>query len=273
MLSNNNFKLLVTDIDGTIADSRGNISDIDLQSIREIHSRGVHFSLCTGRAASGCRKVLDRLALDGWHIFFDGALVTNSQLNRDIYSQPIELALVNQVLHLARKHGLVIELFPREGFFIAADHPFSVSHGQLLELPTTVTDLEQVSRKNKILLICLVIATPDVKRVLDLCEPLKSQLNFTATNHPGYPEIRFINVSAKTVSKGEALKALMAHLGLQKEAVMAVGDGTNDIPLLMNSGLAVAMENSPEELKKVADYVTEDVDHNGLAAVIQRFFN
>jgi Cof subfamily protein (haloacid dehalogenase superfamily) len=273
LLLNNRFKLLVTDIDGTLADREGNISDTDLQAVRTIHSQGVNFSLCTGRAASGCRKVLDRLAIDGWHIFFDGALITNSQLTRDIYNQPIEPELVNKVRKLAQGNDLVIEFFPREGFFIESYHPFSLSHGCLLDLRPNVTDLKQVSDKQKILLICLVITTADVNKVLDWCEPLKPYLNFTATNHPGYPEIRFINVSAKTVSKGEALKALMVYLGLQKEAVVAVGDGANDIPLLLNSGLAVAMENAPGELKLTADYITDDVDHNGLATVIRRFFD
>jgi len=50
-----------------------------------------------------------------------------------------------------------------------------------------------------------------------------------------------------------------------------VGDGTNDIPLLTSAGLAVAMGDAPDEVKAVADYITLDVDHNGLAAAIEKF--
>jgi hypothetical protein len=52
---------------------------------------------------------------------------------------------------------------------------------------------------------------------------------------------------------------------------MAVGDGTNDIPILSSAGLAVAMENAPDEVKAIAHYVTLDVDRGGLAAAIRRF--
>jgi hydroxymethylpyrimidine pyrophosphatase-like HAD family hydrolase len=52
---------------------------------------------------------------------------------------------------------------------------------------------------------------------------------------------------------------------------MAIGDGENDVPLLSRAGLAVAMGNAPDELKAVADYVTLDIDHNGVAAAIDRF--
>jgi len=52
---------------------------------------------------------------------------------------------------------------------------------------------------------------------------------------------------------------------------MAIGDGTNDIPLLSSAGLAVAMDNASDKLKAVANYVTLDVDHNGVAAAISKF--
>jgi len=78
-------------------------------------------------------------------------------------------------------------------------------------------------------------------------------------------------VVAPEVSKGRALEALSLHLGISLSEVMAVGDGTNDITLLSRAGLAVAMDNAPDEVKAVADYITLDVDQNGLAAAIERF--
>ena len=53
--------------------------------------------------------------------------------------------------------------------------------------------------------------------------------------------------------------------------VIAIGDGVNDVSLLSTAGLAVAMDNAPDEVKAVADYVTLDVDHSGLAAAINKF--
>ena len=53
--------------------------------------------------------------------------------------------------------------------------------------------------------------------------------------------------------------------------VIAIGDGTNDISLLSSVGLAIAMDNAPHEVKTVADYITLDVDHSGLAAAINKF--
>jgi hydroxymethylpyrimidine pyrophosphatase-like HAD family hydrolase len=78
-------------------------------------------------------------------------------------------------------------------------------------------------------------------------------------------------VVAPDVSKGKALEALASFLGISLTEVMAIGDGINDIPLLSSVGLAVAMDNASDELKAVADHVTLDVDHHGVAAAINKF--
>jgi len=64
---------------------------------------------------------------------------------------------------------------------------------------------------------------------------------------------------------------LASHLGVSLTQVIAVGDGTNDISLFTTAGLAIAMGNAPDEVKAVANYVTLDVDHSGLAAAINKF--
>jgi len=60
-------------------------------------------------------------------------------------------------------------------------------------------------------------------------------------------------------------------LGISMSEIIAIGDGTNDIPLLAAVGQAIAMDNAPDEVKAVADYITLDVDHNGVAAAIEKF--
>ena len=83
--------------------------------------------------------------------------------------------------------------------------------------------------------------------------------------------IDFINIIDPEVSKGKALMALASFLGMKMGEVIAIGDGLNDISLLEAAGLAVAMGNAPAEVRQVADYITLDVDHSGVAAAIGRF--
>jgi len=87
----------------------------------------------------------------------------------------------------------------------------------------------------------------------------------------GYPDVDFFNIVAPEVSKGKALRALASHLGISLDEVIAIGDGPNDISLLDSVGLAIAMGDADDELKVIADYITLDVDHNGLAVAINKF--
>jgi len=74
------------------------------------------------------------------------------------------------------------------------------------------------------------------------------------------------------VSKGRALEQLAAYLGVLLEETVAIGDGPNDISLLKTAGLGIAMGNAPLEVKRVARYITADVDHGGVAKAIAQFF-
>jgi Cof subfamily protein (haloacid dehalogenase superfamily) len=268
----NKYTLVVTDIDGTLTDKDGIISDIDLQALRRIHQAGVAISLCTGRAACGCSQILNQLAIDGYHIFFDGALIANSSQNKAIYSQPVQEELILQVYQIAQANQLTLELFSPTQFFVNHYDPLADLHGQLMNFNPCLSDLKVICHQATIILGCLPTHVSEEKRILTLYSGIGENLRFSSTRHPACPDVRFINIIHKEVSKGKALDALMSHLGIQSESVMAIGDGPNDISLLSRAGLAIAMENAPGELKAEADYITADVEHNGIAKAINRFF-
>ena len=116
-----------------------------------------------------------------------------------------------------------------------------------------------------------VSSSEEIANARSFCHQFDGRLHFTWTKTPAYPDISFINVLAPEVSKGKALEALASHLGISLDEVIAIGDGVNDIPLLTSAGLAIAMGDAPDEVKAVADYITLDIDHSGLAAAIERF--
>ena len=100
---------------------------------------------------------------------------------------------------------------------------------------------------------------------------LQDALSFSWSTIPAYPGYHFVNMIDKGVSKGQAVEALANYYQISLNEVMAVGDGSNDIPLLAASGIAVAMENAPDALKLEADFVTADVEHHGVSQAIRQF--
>jgi len=119
---------------------------------------------------------------------------------------------------------------------------------------TAIVDFNNLWQQERIIKGTLLAASPDEKaKADDFYRYFDSNLSFSWTNTPAYPGVDFINVLDPGVSKGRALEALVAFLGIDLSEVMAIGDGANDASLLSKAGLAIAMGNASDELKAIAD--------------------
>ena len=81
----------------------------------------------------------------------------------------------------------------------------------------------------------------------------------------------FADITAKGVDKGKGLMAVISDQNLRIEETMAFGDGGNDMAIIRSAGLGVAMGNAGDSLKKVAGYVTDTVDDDGISKALQKF--
>ncbi len=266
------YKLLVVDIDGTLLDRNGIISDEDTKALARAGAAGIRVSLSTGRSVKACTKVLSQLALDGYHIFFDGALVCNPKTGEEVYADPINTEIVRQMAEYIHGVEINMDLYSANRYFIERETWATEIRRKFFGLEPTLVDFTRLWQQERIIKGTLVVASAEEKsRANDFYLHFKDSLNFSWTGTPAYPGIDFINVLAPDVSKGVALKALTAFLGIPLAEVVAMGDGDNDIPLLSTAGLAIAVDNASAELKAVADYVTLDVDHSGVAAAINKY--
>jgi Cof subfamily protein (haloacid dehalogenase superfamily) len=266
------YRLLVIDIDGTLVDRHGNISPEDKEALLDVRRSGLAVTLSTGRAMPACRGIIEQLALDGYHIFFDGALVSDPALGREVYARPVDRLTVVEMVEFARRHDVYLELFTATAFFIERETWATEIRRRFFDLEPKMVNFNDISPDERIIKAQIITASAEEAALAkEFCEHFDGRLNFSWAKTPAYPAVDFINVVDPEVSKGKALLALTSHLGVGLAEVMAIGDGLNDIPLLATAGLAVAMENAPDEVREVADYITTDVDHNGVAAAVKKY--
>jgi len=271
-LINHPYKLLVVDIDGTLVDGHGNISTEDREALVKARNLGIPVSLSTGRGIKACLSIIAQLSLDNYHVFFDGALVSNPSEDKEVYVRPISKGVVGQMIEFAHSHDLDLELYSATHYFAERETWSTNAHRQFFGVEPTIVDLTKLGEEERIIKGGLVTITPqEAAKAKDFCRHFDDSLHFSRARTPAFPGVDFINLLAPGVSKGKAMEALASHLGVSMTEVMAVGDGTNDISLLTSVGLAVAMGNAHDEVKAVADYITLDVDHSGLAAAIEKF--
>jgi Cof subfamily protein (haloacid dehalogenase superfamily) len=264
------YKLLVVDIDGTIIGKGGSISAKDREALTKVRQKGIGVSLSTGRAAQSCRPIIERLALDGYHIFCDGALVSN--LDDEVYAEPIDRGVVREAIEFAHQNDIYLELYSASLFFVERENWATKIHREFFNLEPTMVDFSGLWDRERVIKGGLVTASPEeIAKAESFRLRFERSLHFSLARSPAYPGVGFFNVVDLGVSKGKALAALTSHLGIALTEVMAIGDGTNDIPLLSSAGLAVAMGNAPDEVKAVAHHITLDVAHSGLAAAVKKF--
>jgi len=271
-LPNHPYKLLVVDIDGTLVNRHGNISAMDRKALAKARDLGTLVSLSTGRGLRASLSIIEQLSPDGYHISFDGALVSRPRRGEEVYVQPISPAMVQQMVAVAHEHNLDLELFTVTHYFVERETWSTDAHRRFFGVQPTIVDFTQVWEKERVIKGALVTTTPrEVAKVRNFSRQFDTGLHFSWAKTPAFPGVNFINLLTPGVSKGKALEALASHLGVSLSEVIAVGDGVNDMSLLTSAGLAIAMGNAPDEVKAIADYVTLDVDHSGLAAALNRF--
>ena len=243
-----------------------------MEALKRARERGILISLSTGRTATAASRVIEQLALDGYHMFFDGALVSDPATHQEIYAQPISEDIVRQAADFARRNEVSLEFYSSTHYFAEHETWATEIRRRLFSIEPQFVDFAEVLKKERIIKGTLTVCSPEERAKADIfSRHFAGNLHFSVTKSSAYPEVDFINVLAPGVSKRKALEAYASYLGITLSEVVAIGDGINDISLLSSVGLAIAMGNAPDEVKAVAHHITLDVDCNGLAAAIDQY--
>jgi Cof subfamily protein (haloacid dehalogenase superfamily) len=268
------YKLLVTDVDGTLLGADGRVSDENRQAIRALVDRGVPVALCTGRSVMSCRSIIDRLGLqDQYHVFYDGALVATLDGREPVQAVHLPPALVKEMVEFAAENGIDLELAALQGSFSERETWSARIKPALFGHPVAIGPLSGVWERETIIRGSLTVREPgDAARAELFTARFRDDLVVSPAHSPEFPEVKFLNLISPGLSKGRAIEALAGHLGITTDEVVGVGDWLNDIPMLETAGMAVAMGNAHEDVKAIADYVTLTAAEHGLAHAIRRFF-
>jgi 5-amino-6-(5-phospho-D-ribitylamino)uracil phosphatase len=266
------YRLLVLDIDGTLIGKSGRVSPENKEALVRAAGLGVTVSLCTGRSLNGCLPLLAELSLNGSHIFFDGALVFKPSTGHEIYAQEIEIESTRKAVDWARRQGMDIELYSSNAYFAEHENWSTATQRKYFNTVARFVKFEDIIGRERLIKLG-VMANNDneTRQIEDFCREFQGVFNFSWVTSPSFPDTKFVNILSPKVSKGGAVAELASFLNIPREAIMAIGDGTNDISMIATAGAGVAMGQSPDEVKSAAGYITDDVEKNGLASAIEKF--
>ena len=284
-------RLLALDLDGTLLNSRGELSERNLGAIRAARVRGVRVALVTGRRFRDARPLALELGLDVPVISHNGALTKHARTLETVAVKLLPLAAARAVLSLGRASGadaLVSDDAEGAGVLVydhmSDNNPALAKyvawarriHGEEAEEAVRrVPDLEEYLDHAPV----HVSFSGGVERMRRFEERLLKELGASVkVLSTVYPKLDFalLDVLHPEVSKGVGVEAAARELGLSREEVMAVGDNFNDLEMLQYAGTGVLMGNAEASLRAlVADlphyHPTATNDEDGVALAIERF--
>lgn len=265
------YRLIAMDLDGTLLNSRKEISPESIQAVDEICAAGKTAVFDTGRAVSELADVIAVLPQVRYAVYASGAGLYDIHERKPFGLRSISPEDSEKILSLARTIDVMPQIVLPERNVIQESHMehleryhMDVYRPLYEKAMTLVPDLFAfaASCREPFLKINLYHAVAD-ERVRT--RALLSSLNLETV----YSEISSLECSAGGVNKGSGLEILCGLLGISPKQCIAVGDADNDLPMFRASGLGIAMGNAAEHIKTAAGLVVADLDHGGCAQAIR----
>jgi Cof subfamily protein (haloacid dehalogenase superfamily) len=271
-------RLIAIDLDGTLLNSRAEVSPANQQALLAATARGVEVAVVTGRRSHSARKFLDQVPCPVTLISSNGALITSAS-REAVYRNFLPREVARQVLEVTRDfRPYVALLFDVAGRGQVMMQNGAVSTGPLAWYLAQSPDcLEQVPQLEAVLTtdpVQVLFGGPPAS--IEPVEPLLEASPAGASIHLTWTKYLIRNTSLLDVmnrgcSKGSALVFWAEHCGIDRAEIMAIGDNFNDLEMLQVAAVPVLMANSTPGLARADWRTTLSNDQDGVAAAIHSY--
>lgn len=260
------FKLLALDLDDTLLDETLQISQQNREAIQRAAQKGVLVTLATGRMYCSALPYAQQLGIELPLITYHGALIKTVEGSETLYHCPVPLALAKEIITIAGAGHYHVNVCLNDELYVAAENEHSHYYQQVAQVKiNAVGDLMPLLTQAPTKLT--IIDTE--KRLLILQEELQKRFGQQLVISISRP--RFLEITAKQATKGQALRYLAELHQIPRSQVAAIGDSYNDLDMLEYAGMGVAVANARETVKAVADHITETNYNHGVAVFIQQY--
>lgn len=259
------YKLVALDIDGTLINKERCLTPRTKEVIRQVREQGTEVTLCTGRMFQAALPFARELELELPLIAYNGGLVMKAGSKEILYQRSLPADYARQVIQAARERGFAINYYYEDRLLVEEINEQNKLYAMWSGVP-----LEQVED--------LVKLPYEPTKILLMGNPEKLNV-FWAEHREQLGEEVYITKSWSSfleflhpeATKGRGLAALAGHLGIEQNEILCIGDSYNDLEMFSYAGLAIAMGNAEEVVKKAADYITGTNEEDGVAQALEKF--
>lgn len=264
------YEILILDIDGTLTNSKKEVSPKTLDAIIRAQEEGIKVVIASGRPTAGINKIAKTIKLDeygGYVLSYNGAKITNFQTGEVVYNETLPEEMIPSIYEEAIDSHVGIITY--EGNDAIAGN--GIDKYNELEARINGIGLREVKDFSNYITFpinkCLLTGEPE--HMAEVEQKMKERFGNFLNIFRSEPF--FVEVMPQNIDKAYSLGKLLKHLDLERSQMIACGDGFNDLSMIKYAGLGVAMANAQEVVKQAADYITLSNDEDGVAKVIDKF--
>lgn len=267
-------KLLCMDMDGTLLNTKGEISKRNIETIKRAHEKGVKVTICTGRIFTSARYYADLIGIKVPIIATNGSYIREKDRDEIIYKSVLGKRKCEDILKVLKKY----EIFPH---FNTPDIVFtekiiyssqsyanmnkSLPKNRQIEIQVVEDWTDIFNKYEEEILKCICI-DENMEKVKAAKKELQSNKELEVVSS----RMDNFEVMSNGVSKGRAVEVLAGFYNIKQNEIMCIGDNENDISMIRYAGIGVAMGNAEEFVKDAANYITATNDDDGVAKAIEK---
>lgn len=268
--------IIALDLDGTLLDSNKQLSSRNLQAVTKAAEEGWEIVPTTGRFYNGMPQFVRDLPFVRYAITTNGAEVCELETNKIMYKAELPWQQAVKIMEWLDEYPVIYDCY-------------MFSSGWMSEIHKSKIDGLVQSKHSQDMLHRLRKPVPDLKEFLMQKEHGVQKVQFFVKDPNARPEMMVklneefegivvstalpqnVEINQTHANKGEALLALADYLGCEHSNTLAFGDGTNDLPMIRDAGVGIAMANAADSVKEVADWIAPSNDEDGVAAGIYKY--
>ncbi len=263
-------KILILDIDGTLVNSKKEITPLTLEYLLKIQKMGHVVALASGRPYPGMESYARQLELDrfnGYAISFNGGRIISCATGEPVYEKKIPNRFAEIIYRYAKEHGIGMVTYQDDMVITGTEIDDYMQYEARLNHMVLKHVRDFVKYVDFDMVKCLLTAEPEVAEQCEreLKDMLLPELNVFRS------EPYFIEITMQGVDKAESIANLLEKLQIPRGNSICCGDGFNDLTMVRYGGVGVAMGNAQQVVKDHADYITASCDEDGIVEVIRKF--
>lgn len=259
-------KLIALDIDGTLTNLPGEVSERNRRAVQAAIDAGVRVVLATGRGCIATKPIWNALSLHGYSIQYGGALTVEIDTGKIVFQHALEQEVIHAVLDYSISIGIHAQIYQNDVVIFEKPSAFASKYIDRHHLPYEIDpDIRKKSYAN----VPKILAFAEQDRefeVLGLYRDRFKNIAQVSRSNPGYIEINCLGVT-----KATALKELSSMLGVDRSEVAALGDNYLDQEMIAWAGIGACVADGAEEVKAIANLIIPRCDEDGVAYFIEHY--